>query len=505
MFLLFYIYRFKSTFQGPKATSWLHPIHHDMDMLNSTLGFERIFVINLPSRLDRRDAMTLAGAVSNLSFTFLEGLKGDQLPPSSFAASSADRKQDRSRSSNSASAGAWGSWRAHMNALQTIINHDMGSALVLEDDVDWDVRLKLQMRTFAIASRKWLDIEGLEREAGKKTNSRSYPVPAAGLMGMLPPMSFGKREQRTYSGSTPPPVSSSDFDTEHHAYGEAMKEEFERDTIPLSSSSIFRPDTSHGQQHSSSNIERSPYGDNWDVLWLGHCGVDLPAALLRGRSSSPLSTVSSTTTTTSSSSPLSLGIISPLKISIPDDDTVPAPKHLRPHPFALPDQLASVYPAHTRVVHAANGNICSLAYAVSQRGARKLLWQFAQTGFASQWDLMLRDFCMGKYEHGDGERGAYGSREREDGKGGQEVTNPVCLTVQPPLISHHYAGERGTNGAGGAASVSDIRGQGGGFAGGKKGTPYVRLSVHANLRHLVSGVPASQLVDQLPDDGDTLW
>jgi hypothetical protein len=236
-----------------------------------------------------------------------------------------------------------------------------------------------------------------------------------------------------------------------------------------------------------------PYGDDWDVLWLGHCGADLPTA----RHDTP-------------STPLSSSSFSSLKIAIRNDISVPSPKHLKPHPFALRDKLAVVYPAQTRIVHAVNGNACSLAYAVSQRGARKLLWRFLREGFVYQWDMMLRDYCMGEYEDEEGD--GRGERGKEGGTRGKESVSLVCLTVQPPLISHHYAGEGsakvgggGGGGGGGGASVSNIRGQGGGFARGKKGTPYVRLSVQANLRRLTTGFPMDELVDQLPDDGNTLW
>ncbi|RYC53590.1 hypothetical protein CHU98_g12620 [Xylaria longipes] len=117
---------------------------------------------------------------------------------------------------------------------------------------------------------------------------------------------------------------------------------------------------------------------------------------------------------------------------------------------------------------------------------------------------MLRDICMGGYEgrgRGGGERDKDGDGKEEKEKerlGEDDDGPPVCLTVQPPLISHHYAGEEG-------ASVSNIRGQGGGFARGRKGTPYVRLGVQQNLRRLVAGFPVHRLVDQLPDYGDPIW
>ncbi|KAI0536869.1 hypothetical protein GGR58DRAFT_514263 [Xylaria digitata] len=445
--LLVYTYRFSSLSQNHGPLSWVRRVQDDGDVLNSTLGFEEIFVINLPSRQDRQNAMAMAGRVSNLTLTFVEGLTGDSVP-----------------SSHSSSAGARGSWGSHMNVLQAIVDKDLGSGLVLEDDVDWDVRLKTQMVTFSMASRMWLDIE--EQKGETISRLQSYEATKLRQRGSRP-MSWvasRKREQQEPKAKTLV-TPNSDLESDD---ARASNEEFERDTIPLPSKLPW----AH-KKHTE-----SPYGDDWDVLWLGHCGADLPPA----RQESP---PSRTPFSSSSSS---------LKISILGDPTVPAPNHLKPHPFAMRDKLADIYPAHTRVVHAAHGNVCSLAYAVSQRGARKLLRRFGKEGFVYQWDLVLRDYCMGELgdENGSEDSGEHGRAE-------EEHTSFVCLTVQPPLISHHYAGEEG------GASVSDISGQGGGLARGKRGTPYVRLSVQENLERLLASSPEDELVDQLPDEGDTLW
>ncbi|KAI3341191.1 hypothetical protein F4824DRAFT_496808 [Ustulina deusta] len=412
---LVYVYQLCSTSRNHESPPW---VRQGRDMPNSTLSFEKIFVINLPSRRDRRDAMVIAGAVSNFNFTFLEGLTGDRV---SSAPKGADQDRVGIKPSHSASAGARGSWGSHVSALQTIVDHGLGSALVLEDDVDWDARLKTQMETFAMASRMWLDVQQQQQQQKREEIARlrnlettKPPRGGSGLLSRVLSMFSGNREQEPEADS-------------RASGGRARKEEFDRDTIPLPPNSS--PSSHRGHK---ARIE-SPYGDGWDVLWLGHCGAELPTA----RRESPSSAGDPFSPSSSSSS-------SSLKISIPGDMTVPAPKHLQPHPFALRDALADAYPAHTRVVHATCGNVCSLAYAVSQGGARKLLRRVKQEG-------------------------------------------------------HRYAGEAG------GASVSDIRGQGGGLARGKKGTPYVRLSVQENLDRLVAGFPVDWLVDQLPDEGDTLW
>ena len=71
--------------------------------------FERIFVVGLPSRTDRRDRMTLQAGVSDVGIEFVDGVKGDSIPDSAIPSS-----PDHAR----LLPGTLGSWRAHMNAVQ---------------------------------------------------------------------------------------------------------------------------------------------------------------------------------------------------------------------------------------------------------------------------------------------------------------------------------------------------------------------------------------------------
>lgn len=249
----------------------------------------------------------------------------------------------------------------------------MASALIFEDDADWDVRLKAQMQTFAQAAR-------------------AFTQPVKG-------QTLGEQYRHM-----------------HHA------------EIPF-----------EGLPKTISHPKSSPYGDDWDVLWLGHCGTELPAM-------------------TQSHGP------SPLRVLIPNDATVPSPRHLQPHPFALQDPLGARYPPHTRVVHASRGTICLQAYAVSQKGARKLLRKFGLETFTAGWDIMLRDWCDGLYYARDAADNATGTDSDRHAK----KRPPVCVVVEPPLFSHHY----------GKGTASDITTPGGGFVNKEKEmTPYLRLSV----------------------------
>ncbi|KAI0149511.1 glycosyltransferase family 25 protein [Xylariaceae sp. FL1272] len=362
---------------------WFGDLQRQKSGLNDTLGFENIFVINLPSRRDRRNSMAIAGELSQLSFEFVDGFTGGN-----YETQLVLKQHDRGKPPERKGAdGAQGSWASHISVVERVVNEGLGSALVLEDDIDWDVRLKMQMSVFAAAARLW------QSGTSVRQDKESLSHKKAG----------GRHDVQLLSPHLQP-----------------------------------------------TNLDKI-YGENWDVLWLGHCGADLPP------SSNPI-------------------------ITVPSDMTVPQRKHLKPHPFALHDKLANEYPAHTRVIHAVERNVCSLAYAVSARGARKLAKGFREEGYRQQWDLMLRDICMGK-------------DEREGTRRGEEELDLVCLTVQPPLFSHRFGGDTG----------SDIRGQGGGFARGKKGSPYIRISVHENLVRLKNGLRLGELVDLLPDDGEALW
>lgn len=72
--------------------------------------FQKVFVINLPSRSDRRDIMTLAGALTYINFDWIDGVAGEQVPDKVLPPDSLD---------HNISKGNKGSWRAHMNVLRT--------------------------------------------------------------------------------------------------------------------------------------------------------------------------------------------------------------------------------------------------------------------------------------------------------------------------------------------------------------------------------------------------
>ncbi|KAL3454972.1 hypothetical protein BJX64DRAFT_282396 [Aspergillus heterothallicus] len=215
---------------------------------NGTLGVQKIFAISIPSRLDKRDNIVLGSSLSDFHVEFIDAITPDEINPKTYPFNwNYDHRPVE-----------YAARRSHLNALQKIVHDGLGSAIIMEDDADWDVSLKTQLQSFAIAVRAL----------------------------------------QSSSSST--------------------------DTNPPS-----KP--------------QSPYGSNWDILWLGHCGI-----------------------TCNTSQPSFL---------TPNDPTIPPPHHFLPYwrdPPPPPPQ-PSDSSSSSRLTCAITDGVCSLLYAVSQRGARKLL------------------------------------------------------------------------------------------------------------------------------------
>ncbi|KAK6953170.1 hypothetical protein Daesc_005470 [Daldinia eschscholtzii] len=79
---------------------------------NETLGFEKIFVVGLPERSDKRDAIALTSKLTGFGVEWVDGVKGETVPDKALPFG-ADRKK------------LWetnlGSWRGHMNAIRRYV------------------------------------------------------------------------------------------------------------------------------------------------------------------------------------------------------------------------------------------------------------------------------------------------------------------------------------------------------------------------------------------------
>lgn len=118
-------------------------------------------------------------------------------------------------------------------------------------------------------------------------------------------------------------------------------------------------------------VTRSPYGSDWDVLWMGHCGVYHDARMIQRH-----------------------------YITLNDPTVVP-PELIgkgRRKPILLHPSLSANF---TRTVFQATGGLCLNAYAISQRGARILLHQETQSlTEASVADRALSRMCNEDQPHG---------------------------------------------------------------------------------------------------------
>jgi GR25 family glycosyltransferase involved in LPS biosynthesis len=359
--------------------------------------------------------VTLSAATSNIKLDFVDGVTGDSIKQSAYPPPSENQKLQ---------AGIRGSWRTHMNALQRVVQQNLTTALIMEDDVDWDVRIRQNLQRFALASR-FLAEEKDDLSKAKKYKIEKRPNPET------PEAGFQILNEHAITLNLP--------------------------SLPLSSI--------YPSSHQKPKIS-SPYGDpaEWDILWIGHCGANFPR----------MSKTHEEHDTT----------IANVILTHSDDDTVPVGRHLKAHPFqGSLDPLADAYPPHTRVYHrATGGTLCTVAYAVSQRGARRLLHQFGTKGWNNIFDSEMGRWCAGEDPN-------MGRNAHPPPPGDKKGTERVCLTSQPPIFAHHHPME----------GESDIGGLGGGYAR-RHETKYLRLSVRMNLEKIVEGVERDELVDQWPDE-----
>ncbi|KAL8673921.1 MAG: hypothetical protein Q9168_001668 [Polycauliona sp. 1 TL-2023] len=110
---------------------------------NETLGFEKVYVINLRKRTDKLDAIRLSASVTGFNFDVIEGQHASDMSPKALPGPFKDEPQHDA---------TIGCWRSHMQAAHNIVNNRLSSALVFEDDSDWDVTFRSQLINFALGS-----------------------------------------------------------------------------------------------------------------------------------------------------------------------------------------------------------------------------------------------------------------------------------------------------------------------------------------------------------------
>ncbi|KAL8731790.1 MAG: hypothetical protein Q9166_003237 [cf. Caloplaca sp. 2 TL-2023] len=111
---------------SPAATTSLPETYPIKPLVtNTTLGFEKVLAIGLPERSDRRDTLALTATVSDIDLEWIDAVKGSEVHTK-----------------------AWPAVRRH-----SVIEAKYSSALIIEDDAEWDVALRNQLQVFANRSR----------------------------------------------------------------------------------------------------------------------------------------------------------------------------------------------------------------------------------------------------------------------------------------------------------------------------------------------------------------
>ena len=129
---------------------------------------------------------------------------------------------------------------------------------------------------------------------------------------------------------------------------------------PVSNYTI-KPHESAGFALNPADASVGPYGNGWDLLWLGHCGAS--------------------------------GGENPRHYAYPDPGAAD-----REHAWAFDEGPSSYYGElkETRLVFQLRTVTCSPAYAISNRGARTFLKYFE--GANSPFDMELKGRCLHQYD-----------------------------------------------------------------------------------------------------------
>ena len=144
----------------------------------------------------------------------------------------------------------------------------------------------------------------------------------------------------------------------------------------------------------------SPYGDGWDLIWLGHCSQEPKKGDNR-------------------------------RVLMKNDPTV-TPPNRRANYGGIPDM--SPYDNTTRTMFFSKGGICTYSYALSLHGARKMLKWLSMDIYNSPIDFGLHDMCE------------------------KEERGFKCIGVFPQIIGDHKpAGHEDRDSDIGGGKESDIR------------------------------------------------
>ena len=158
--------------------------------------------------------------------------------------------------------------------------------------------------------------------------------------------------------------------------------EDDSDWSPYLKNQLFEFSTGAHALQGSPKFTKSPYGHDWDFLWLGHCRAG-PAG------------------------------VSQKFWVVENDTTVPAVprRHAKWREAHVPDEVLR---NDTRIVFRAINGMCNYGYAITYQGARKMLASMSLQSLNQPVDVSYSGMCRGRF------------------------TKPFnCYAVYPPLIASH--------------------------------------------------------------------
>ena len=182
----------------------------------------------------------------------------------------------------------------------------------------------------------------------------------------------------------------------------------------------------------------SPYGDDWDLLWLGHCASRIDATDNR-------------------------------RFVVENDPTVTPPTH-RVNYGNIPDM--SPYDNTTRIVYAATGGVCLYSYALSHRGAQKVLFHLSMSLYSKPVDFGIHDLCN------------------------QKKRNFKCISAFPQIVDVH-------RGPGTSSKDSDIAYRPNGVIREKGFSFNIVHSTRLNVEHLIDN-KMDEIESQWADETEVL-
>ena len=105
------------------------------EVANSTLDFGKIYVLNLEAREDRHDEMALIAAASGLQLNFVAGVDSKTLEKQALP-------DNYGTPHILLEPAHLACYRGHANIWRKIVEEGIDTALIMEDDVDWDLNIR---------------------------------------------------------------------------------------------------------------------------------------------------------------------------------------------------------------------------------------------------------------------------------------------------------------------------------------------------------------------------